>query len=102
MHGPQNSLSKDNIIFTINSGGVEDEKAKVLDKFLKSKLNNAYLVGKDGDIPFTLTKMEDLTPIELTIILQIIAYRYSVDCGVDLNKRAFEDFDDIVGKKVKK
>ncbi len=102
MHGPQNSLSKDSVIFTINSGGVEDEKVKGLDKFLKSKLNNAYLVGKDGDIPVTLVGREELTPIELTVIFQIIAYRYSVDCGIDLNKRAFEDFDEIVGKKVQK
>lgn len=102
MHGPQNALSKDCIVFAINSGGVEDEKVKGLVRFLKSKIDNAYLVGKDGDIPLNLIGKEELTPIELTIIFQIIAYRYSVDCGIDLSKRAFEDFDKIVGKKVEK
>ncbi|MDQ0148598.1 SIS domain-containing protein [Eubacterium multiforme] len=100
MHGPQNSLNNRFIVFGINSGTIENEKINTLFNFLKSKIDNAYIVGPSGDIDINFIGKDELKFIEMTIFFQVFAYKYSKDKKIDLSKRTFEDFDKVVGKKV--
>lgn len=100
MHGPQNALTDKACIFIVAPEGKSRAKAKLLDKYLKTKISCSYLVGKEGDIKLPYVGNEYFSALELIVPFQVISYYLSGDKGIDLTKKRFPDFDEFVGKKI--
>jgi glucoselysine-6-phosphate deglycase len=108
MHGPYLELDKNSYVFFIASQGAGEERIKQLQRFVDTVTPHNYTFGHQADekdsrnITIAATDNEDISPIDYIIPFQVLAYRLSVDKGVDLGVETFPEFNQYVHSKVEK
>ena len=87
MHGPTMGYTPSNCVIVLHDGGREDVRAHQLTTFAKNELGYGYLIGENpidaSDLPISLTGGEFIF-LELSPVVQVLAYRLAVDYGIDL------------------
>jgi glucosamine 6-phosphate synthetase-like amidotransferase/phosphosugar isomerase protein len=87
IHGPNFGYSERHCVISLNDGGVENNKAVNLARYMKFEKKNGFVVGAGA------IDAEDLsfTPagglfccLEFAAVVQVVAYRLAVDQGRDL------------------
>ncbi len=87
LHGPNFGYTQNHCVIVLNDGGVEDQKARSLGRFMKAEKHNGYVVGAgtldQQDLPFEPIG-KDFCCLEFAAVVQVIAYRLAYDQGRDL------------------
>ena len=87
MHGPTMGYTPSNCVIVLHDGGREDVRAHQLTTFAKNELGYGYLIGENpidaSDLPISLAGGEFIF-LELSPVVQVLAYRLAVDYGIDL------------------
>jgi fructoselysine-6-P-deglycase FrlB-like protein len=87
LHGPNFGYNERHCLISLNDGGIENDKAVNIGRFMKFEKKNGFIVGAgtvDGeDLPFT--PMGGLfCCLEFASVVQVIAYRLAEEQGRDL------------------
>ena len=94
MHGPTMGYTPSNCVIVLHDGGREDVRAHQLTTFAKNELGYGYLIGENpidaSDLPISLTGGEFIF-LELSPVVQILAYRLAVDYGIELKDIKTQD-----------
>ena len=81
-----------NCVIVLHDGGREDVRAHQLTTFAKNELGYGYLIGENpidaSDLPISLAGGEFIF-LELSPVVQILAYRLAVDYGIDLTDMSY-------------
>ncbi|MDO5377898.1 MAG: SIS domain-containing protein [Clostridia bacterium] len=91
MHGPNYGYSQRHCVIVLNDGGVENDKALALCRYMKGEMNNGFLIGAnpvdEHDLAFDPAG-GILSCLEFASAIQVVAYRLAVDQGRDLFHRS--------------
>lgn len=87
IHGPNFGYTHNHCVIVLNDGGVEDQKARALGRYMKLEKNNGLIVGAgtldQQDLPFE-PRGKDFCCLEFSAVVQVLAYRLAYDQGRDL------------------
>lgn len=90
LHGPNFGYSQRHCVIVLNDGGIENDKAVSLCKFMKYEMGNGFLVGANPvdahDLAFE-PRGGRLSCLEFAAAMQVLCYRLAVDQGRDLVNR---------------
>lgn len=92
MHGPTMGYTSSNCVIVLHDGGREDLRAHQLVRFAKNELGYGYLIGEnpvdENDLAIHLTGGEFIF-LELSPVVQVLAYRLAIDYGIDLTDLSY-------------
>ena len=92
MHGPTMGYTSSNCVIVLHDGGREDLRAHQLVRFAKNELGYGYLIGEnpvdENDLAMHLTGGEFIF-LELSPVVQVLAYRLAIDYGIDLTDMSY-------------
>jgi glucosamine 6-phosphate synthetase-like amidotransferase/phosphosugar isomerase protein len=102
IHGPQNAFDESIGYFLLSKDGVDSEKAQRIAAFIRGEIGeNAVLVGDvavtDMDILIDYAS-ENFYALEAITVLQVLAYRISIDRGRDLSVRINSSINNYITK----
>lgn len=87
MHGPNFGYTERHCVVVLNDGGVDNDRALALCKFMKFEKKNGFLIGAgaidEHDMAFD-PKSGDFNCLEFAAAVQVISYRLAVEQGRDL------------------
>lgn len=87
IHGPNFGYTHSHCVIVLNDGGVEDQKARALGRYMKLEKDNGFIVGvgtvDEHDLPFE-PKGNEFCSLEFSAVVQVVAYRLAYDQGRDL------------------
>lgn len=90
-HGPNFGYSHRHCIIVLNDGGVENDKAVALARYMKNEMNNGFMIGAntidEHDLPLDLTGGL-FECLQFAAAIQVVAYRLAIDQGYDLFHRS--------------
>lgn len=107
MHGPNLAVDEDYHILFISTPGAGKERINTLAKYLRQTSPYCYVISdKDDDdnkddknIYLSGDIIEDFTPLQFIIPLQLISYKIAVSRGIDPLELPFADFNDYLKTK---
>lgn len=105
MHGPYLEADWEHTLFFIETPSTNQGRSRALAVYMESyvgkvltvtteKSFSSNVLGLDVAIP------EIFSPLLLIIPFQLLAYRTATAKGIDLSKRIFDDFDDVLKSKI--
>ncbi len=87
LHGPNYGFNHNHCVVVLNHGGREKDKALGLARWMKDVYNNGFVIGSpvadESDFAIELVG-GDFDCLEITPVVQILAYRLAEDGGRDL------------------
>ncbi len=106
MHGPYLGLNENTYLLMIEDASELARRSKVLSSYMMKYTKHVYNIrigteqinGKTlyvGESPDNL-----ICGLLLVVPLQVLSYRLAKDKGIDLSKRIFDDFDEVLKSKI--
>jgi glucosamine 6-phosphate synthetase-like amidotransferase/phosphosugar isomerase protein len=87
LHGPNFGYNHRHCVVVLNDGGMDNDKAVSLCKYMKFEKNNGFIIGAgavdEQDLSFEC-KGRDFCCLEFAAVVQVIAYRLAEEQGRDL------------------
>lgn len=107
MHGPYLALdNKDNILF-IETKNKLMNRQRELRKYFDKYIDNSYKITfideeekNDKNLYLKCNLDENESILLFLIPMQVLSYKLSMDKGIDLSKKIFIDFDDVLKSKI--
>lgn len=105
MHGPYLEVDNNYGIFFIYSENNHSQRAEKLKKYFSDYTNYCYEISTKVNqygkyISLDMNIDEYKSPLLLVIVFQVLSYRISEGRGIDLSKKIFEDFDNVLKSKI--
>ena len=89
LHAPNYGYNHNHAVVVLNDGGVDNDKALALARYMKGEMDNGFIVGcgaiDDQDMPFEI-KGGAFAALEFAAAVQVLAHRLAVDGGRDFSK----------------
>lgn len=105
MHGPYLELAHGYSLFFIEAHTVLLNRIKELEEYIEKQGVFCYSITQDAQDKNPSTLILPIASVDTSMLLyvipfQIMSYYLSKDKGIDIDKKIFEDFDDILKSKV--
>lgn len=105
MHGPYLEANSAHSLFFIENDNVLNERSHALKTYLSEYVAACYTITTSAtSAPKTLSLSietpEKISPLLLVIPFQYLAYQIATSKDIDLNKRIFNDFDQVLKSKI--
>lgn len=107
MHGIYNSLDKDTYIIYLGSPGMNKSRMIKLKEFLSNLTEKCYLITDknnstdvDTDLAADFIDIEEFSPLEYIVPLQILSCRLSVDKGINPTIPKYPNFHRDMASKI--
>ncbi|MDU5509958.1 SIS domain-containing protein [Enterococcus gilvus] len=105
MHGPYLEADWEHILFFIETPSVNQKRSQALADYMRGYVGKILTVTteKSSDssvLGLDIAISEIFSPLILIIPFQLLAYRTAMVKGIDLSKRIFDDFDDVLKSKI--
>lgn len=103
MHGPYLEANAEHVMFFIEDA--PNPRLRALRDYMAPAVNRAFLVTLTGEEQENVLALDCrlphlLSPLLLTVPLQILAWRTACAKGIDLSVRIFDDFDRVLRSKI--
>ena len=105
MHGPYLEANKTHTLFYIETDSSLKRRSIALRNYMNEYVKNSFTIttGKSDGIntlSLDVTVSEKISPLLLIIPFQYLAYQTATAQGIDLSKRSFDDFDEVLKSKI--
>ena len=105
MHGPYLEANHEHVLFFIEAPSSNQTRSQLLCDYMTSHVGKAYTItvaaAADSDTLGLDVACEELfSPLLLVIPFQIFSYLGAAAKGIDLSKRIFDDFDQVLKSKI--
>ncbi|EOH99900.1 phosphosugar-binding protein [Enterococcus haemoperoxidus ATCC BAA-382] len=105
MHGPYLEANNTHSLFFIENDNVLNDRSKALKNYLRNDVGNCYTITTEAKtdsktVGLSIKTPEKISPLLLVIPFQYLAYQIATGKGIDLNKRIFDDFDQVLKSKI--
>ncbi|ALS01406.1 glucosamine-fructose-6-phosphate aminotransferase [Enterococcus silesiacus] len=105
MHGPYLEANSAHSLFFIENDNVLNERSHALKTYLSEYVAACYTIttsatSEPKTLSLSIEIPEKISPLLLVIPFQYLAYQIAIGKGIDLNKRIFDDFDQILKSKI--
>lgn len=88
MHGPNYGYNYNHAVFVLNDGGIGNDRALALARYMKNEHGNGYVIGvgamDEKDLAFTPAGGPFMC-LEYAAAIQVLMYRLAVDGGRDFS-----------------
>lgn len=105
MHGPYLEADNEHVLFFVDADSENKERSRRLQAYMQPSVGKTYSVttgessGEDS-LGLNISCDERFTPLFLVIPFQIFAHHGAEAKGIDLSKRIFDDFDQVLKSKI--
>jgi glucoselysine-6-phosphate deglycase len=105
MHGPYLEANHEHVLFFIETPSHNQRRSQLLNQYMAPYVGKAYKIttanSKDSDtLGFAVDCEERFSSLLLVIPFQIFSYLAAASKGIDLSKRIFDDFDQVLKSKI--
>ncbi|WP_207695511.1 glucoselysine-6-phosphate deglycase [Enterococcus sp. DIV0212c] len=105
MHGPYLEANRNHSLFFIENDNLLNERSQALKHYLSEHVAACYTISTDSKtdsktLGLSIETPEKISPLLLVIPLQYLAYQIATTKGIDLSKRIFDDFDQVLKSKI--
>lgn len=105
MHGPYLEANKNHTLFYIETDSSLNRRSTELRSYMSEYVKDSFTITteKSDDIntlALDVRVSEKISPLLLIIPFQYLAYQTATAQGIDLSKRIFDDFDEVLKSKI--
>lgn len=105
MHGPYLEANGNHLLFFIENDNGLHERSHALKTYLTEYVAACYTIttsatSEPKTLSLSIETPEKISPLLLVIPFQYLAYQIATGKGIDLNKRIFDDFDQVLKSKI--
>lgn len=106
MHGPYLEANKDHILFFIDTNHKISDRLHKLREYMRPYVKACYTISSGKERSFEQLALEiekipeKITSLFMIVPFQFLAYKISISKGIDLNKRIFDNFDEVLKSKI--
>lgn len=105
MHGPYLEANGNHSLFFIENDNGLHERSHALKTYLSEYVAVCYTIttsatSEPKTLSLSIETPEKISPLLLVIPFQYLAYQIATGKGIDLNKRIFDDFDQVLKSKI--
>ena len=105
MHGPYLEADNEHVLFFVDADRENQERSRNLQAYMHSYVGKTYTITTGGSsdedsLGLEIACDERFTPLFLVIPFQIFAHLGAAAKGIDLTKRIFDDFDQVLKSKI--
>lgn len=105
MHGPYLEADAEHLLFFVENNSINAQRSAKLREYMTSYVGHILTITTEKRLDKQTLSLnvevdESLTPLILVIPFQLFAYQTATAKGIDLNKRIFDDFDQVLKSKV--
>ncbi|MBO0422555.1 SIS domain-containing protein [Enterococcus plantarum] len=105
MHGPYLEANGNHSLFFIENDNRLHERSHILKTYLSEYVAACYTIttsaiSEPKTLSLSIETPEKISPLLLVIPFQYLAYQIATGKGIDLNKRIFDDFDQVLKSKI--
>jgi glucoselysine-6-phosphate deglycase len=105
MHGPYLEADAEHLLFFVENNSVNAQRSRKLREYMSQYVGHTMTitteeVSDEQTLSLNIEIDESLTPLILVIPFQLFAYQTATAKGIDLSRRIFDDFDQVLKSKV--
>lgn len=105
MHGPYLEANATHVLFFLENQSENRLRSQRLAQYLSKYVGKIFIITteegtEENQLSFDLPCEEFLSCLALVVPIQVLAYKIATTKGIDLGKRIFEDFDDVLKSKL--
>ncbi len=105
MHGPYLEANPSHILFFTETASENLARSRKLAAYMEPHIGKALTIttektNEEGQLSLDINCHEYFSVLALVIPYQILAYKIASAKGIDLNKKIFEDFDQVLKSKL--
>ena len=105
MHGPYLEANHEHVLFFIEAPSLNQSRSQLLHDYIASYVGKVYTIttatAKNSDtLGLDVACEETFSSLLLVIPFQIFSYLGAAAKGIDLSKRIFDDFDQVLKSKI--
>jgi glucoselysine-6-phosphate deglycase len=105
MHGPYLEANPTHLLFFLETSSKNRLRSQRLAQYMENYVGQTFVLTTDGEnrknqLNLDLTCDELISCLALVVPIQVLAYKIATAKGIDLGKRIFDDFDDVLKSKI--
>lgn len=105
MHGPYLEANQNHTLFYIETDNGFKERSIALRSYMSKYVKDSFTITTDKSndrytLALDINVSEKISPLLLVIPFQYLAYQTATVQGIDLSKRIFDDFDEVLKSKI--
>jgi len=105
MHGPYLEANQNHSLFFVENDNDLIERSQALKSYLSEYVAACYTIttsakSEPKTLSLSIKTPEKISSLLLVIPFQYLAYQIATGKGIDLNKRIFDDFDQVLKSKI--
>lgn len=105
MHGPYLEANSSHILFFTETASENSARSRKLSAYMEPHVGKVLTVttekaANEGELSLDINCHEYFSVLALVVPYQLLAYKIATAKGIDLNKKIFEDFDQVLKSKL--